>query len=154
MLKKALLLHLLVLFVSNAFSQKVPYLLLGKNEIYVRNYLDSIVNANKAYGIYKEEGKNDYGQISMGVYSEEDESVLDCLVIYCFFQKVGNNQVCIRQLIGGSPEYGEKHKAILSKDFKQLSKNKWSRPFNMGFSVLAEYVLEKETYYLTYNLVE
>jgi hypothetical protein len=88
-----------------AFSQesKNP-ILLGRKETYVRNYLDSLTNANKSAGVYFEEDKNEYGEVSMGVYSEEDESVLGYLVIYCFFQKIGDEQVCVRQLIGGSPE--------------------------------------------------
>lgn len=147
---------LIVFFCNHLFSQESKTkLLLGKKETYVRNYLDSLTNANKSAGVYFEEDKNEYGELSMGVYSEEDESVLGYLVIYCFFQKIGDEQVCVRQLIGGSPEYGEKQKPSPSSEFKQLSKNKWTKPFDMGFTILAEYVLEEEndTYYITFNLV-
>ncbi len=150
-----LILFFFLIISHYTYSQEPDFkILLGKNESYVRNYFNAVVKANKASGVYLEERKNKYGQTSMGIYSEQDEDLLGCLVIHCFFQKVGDDQVCIRQLIGGSPEYGEKYKVILFKDFKQLSKNKWSRPFNMGFTVLSEYVLEKENYYITYNLID
>ncbi len=142
---------------SNSFGQtSKTQLLLGKTEKYVRAYLDSIVNENKDNGVYKEESKNKYGQISMGVYSENEEEILDCLTIYCFFQKIGDDQVCIKQFIGGNPEYAETQIAALNKDYKKITSNKWTKPFKMGFSVLAEYVLDKtdETYYITFDLVD
>lgn len=153
-------LFFLALFTSltlNSIAQESKIkLLLGKSESYVKNYLDSLVKVHKSDGVYFEKDKNEYGEVSMGVYSEDDESTIDCLAFYCFFMKVGKEQVCVRQLIGGSPEYGEKQKQILFKDFTKVSDNKWSKPFDMGFTLIAEYVLEREneTYYITFSLVD
>ena len=156
-MKQLFVLTLITSLALNSFAQETKIkLLLGKSESYVKNYLDSLVKVYKTDGMYFEMDKNEYGEVSMGVYSEDDEAIIDCLAFYCFFQKVGKEQMCVRQLIGGSPEYGEKQKATLLSGFKQSSKNKWTKPFDMGFTILAEYVLEKEneTYYITLSLVD
>ncbi len=156
-MKRLIVLTLLIVLSSNSFGQaSKTKLLLGMTDKYVRRYLDSIVSANKNNGVYLEESTKREGRISMGVYSENEEEILDCLAIYCFFKKVGNEQICIEQLIGGNPEYGEIQKAVLNSNYKKIGANKWTKPFKMGFLVLAEYVNDKskDLYYITYKLVD
>ena len=107
-----------------SFSQEQPIkMLLGKTDKYVRNYLDSIARIYDANGVEFSEKMDKKGFGSMGLTSEEGEDFMDCLMIYCFFQQLGNERICIKQLIGGSPESANVHRAFLDRNYHKQGEN-------------------------------
>ena len=144
-------------FVLNSYSQlKNMNLLLGKSDQEVINYLDSLNGLkNNPYVKIKRDITNDGDLILKDDFALSDESYYTCYGVMLVFKRVGEKEICVRQLVIGSTEYADSNMDFLKDNFEHVGDDKWKMIWNDKLQVTAKFERKEAdypSYVITYDL--
>jgi hypothetical protein len=159
-MKIYLLLCVFIIASLSAFSQIVHIeVLLGKSELYVTNYLDSLnrLKSNPNYKIKK--SVSDEGSLILeNAFILEDEAYYSCYSVLTRFLRIKGTEICVKEVIVGTKAYAQKNLVYIKDNFNFVSNSKWEQPFvelpNLKITATFESLKNEasESYAISYTL--
>lgn len=128
------------LFSSSLKAQEPVKVLITKNEDEVVNYLNSLIQRsdNKELKIERSISDNGALTIQLGVPLNENDKFgfLDLTFVFHRFQK---EEICVTQLVMGSPTYIYSNLSFIKDKFEFISSNNWQLQLGGGAYITAIY---------------
>ena len=135
--------------------------LIGKNEAYVRRYLDSLngLKPNPYFEI-KKDFASDGEMLLTAEFAMTDQPIFTCYFIMFSFQRTKEGaQICIAEVITGEVEYAEGNLNYIKDNFTRIPSEtaKWERPFgnDLPYKIIAEFERKEgnyPSYVITYSV--
>ncbi len=140
-------------FLCFAQSRHIDFLL-GKTDVEVTHYMDSM-NFLKINPYFKiEKGLNSYGALTLSAdFALADEYLFNCTALVTVFKRVEGTERCVRTIVMGNNTYSQKNINYVKDNFTLLPNGIWQLDFNEKLNAQATIDIHEKYYLITYNLV-
>lgn len=145
-MKKPLLIAIILLCTIESFSQfsHTP-ILIGKPIDSINTFFNKI-NSLKPYYQLKDDIATDGNDMIICIFDARDEYYYKCMEMTLFFIKIGNIDVCDKELITGTTDYAKDNLDYIKDNFDYVSVNEWRQPYKNGAHLQIEAFFNRPDY--------